>query len=396
VAYTLLNGIRVLEVAWLAGDVAGQQLAELGAEVIKIEKPGDGDYSRTVGPVSLVTDDGLSIHHLHWNRGKKSIELDLKTPQGRDVFLKLVEKSDVVIEGLRAGALGRWGLGYEALRELKPSIVFCSLSGMGASGPYTHLPTHGFSYDAFTGLAPPAHWPDGNPRVPGEEGALLDYNLGGVYAALGIVAAIVNALRTGEGAFIEVAQTEALAHIRSEKVDRIINRDRIKRRKSYGSGEGFATSTRSNYYSTKDDKVIFIQAIERKFWDSFCRAAGRPDLPDKYPSDIDYDHQPGLEDLRKELQEIFRTRTLDEWVQVFVDENIPGGPVYTLDELIHDRHYKARPNYEDVDIPGVGTVTLTTSPIRVGGQTFGPSPAPAVGQHNDEIAALANGSSSSG
>lgn len=384
--YTLLNGIRVLEVAWLAGDAVGQHLADMGAEVIKIERPGEGDYVRTVGPFSLGGDEGVSFMHLHLNRGKKSIELDLKTEAGRQSFLGLVKTAHVVVEGLRAGAMDRWNLGYEVLRKENPSIVFCSLSGMGSTGPYKDLGTHGFLYDAFTGLAPAVYGhTDGIPRVPGEKGGLLEYNCGGLYAAIGVLAALTQAIRTGEGAMIEVAQTEAMALVRSEKLEVALNHDKVLRRKSYGGGEGFAESTRSAYYTTADDKVIFIQALETKFWQNFCRATGREDLLQKYPSTHAYDHQPGNEALRQELQGIFRTRKLAEWVQIFIAENIPGGPVYTSAELVEDPHFKARPNVREVDYPGIGPLKMTTTPIRVIDQEFDIARPPDVGQHTTEI-----------
>jgi crotonobetainyl-CoA:carnitine CoA-transferase CaiB-like acyl-CoA transferase len=385
--YQLLSGIRVVEVAWLAAGILGQHLADLGADVIKVEKPGEGDYSRTIGPVSLGTDDGLSFHYLRWNRGKKSIELDLKTPEGRETFLRLVEKADVVVEGLRAGAMDRWGLGYETLRERNPSVVFCTLSGMGASGPYEKLPMHGMAFDAYTGFMPPAYRDDGSPRVPGEHGGLLEYNTGGLYAAVGVLGALVRAIRTGEGAMIEVAQTEALAMLRSERLEIAINADKVMRRKTYGPGEGIVESTRSTYYTTADDRIVFVQALERKFWENFCRAVGRSDLLEKYPSYVEYDHQPANAELLRELQEIFRSRTLAEWVQTFIEENIPGSPVYTVEELADDPHFKARPNVEDVEYPELGVMKLVTTPIRVNGEPFGIALAPTVGQHTAQVLA---------
>jgi crotonobetainyl-CoA:carnitine CoA-transferase CaiB-like acyl-CoA transferase len=386
--YRLLNGVRVLEVAWLAGDAVGQHLADLGAEVIKVERPGDGDYVRTVGAFSLGGDEGLSFMHLHFNRGKKSVVLDLKGEEGRDLFLALVKRSDIVVEGLRAGAMERWNLGYEDLRKVNPAIVFCTLSGMGRTGPYKDLGTHGFLYDAYTGLAPPVNREgDDIPRAPTERGGLLEYNTGGLYATIGVLAALVRARETGEGAYIDVAQTEALALIRSEKLEVFLNRDKWVRRKSYGPGEGFAESTRASYYTTADDKVIFLQAIEDKFWRNFCVGVGRPDLYERYPSRLDYDHDPGNEPLRRELQQIFGTKDLAAWVEVFIDKDIPGGPVYDLTDVLADPQFQARGNVQDVEYPGLGTLHLTTTPIRVVGEDFAIPLAPELGQDTDEVLA---------
>ena len=141
----LLDGLRVVEAALLAPNMLGMHLADLGADVIKVENPGAGDYTRHVG---AARQGELSFLHLRWNRGKRSIVIDLRTDDGADVFRDLVMSAEVVIEGMRAGALERRGLGYDALRALKPSIVFCSLSGLGQTGPYRDLATHGVAYDA--------------------------------------------------------------------------------------------------------------------------------------------------------------------------------------------------------------------------------------------------------
>lgn len=390
--YSLLNGIRVLEVAWLAGDTLGQNLADMGAEVIKLERPGEGDYVRTVGAHSLGGDEGLSFMHLDYNRGKKSVELDLKSQRGRETFLRLVEKSHIVIEGLRAGAMSRWDLGYDVLKERNPAIIFASLSGMGASGPYKDLPTHGFLYDAFTGLAAPVYR-DGDdiPRVPGEKGGLLEYKAGGLYATIGVLSALIRAMQTGQGTAIDVSQTDAMALIRSEKLELAVNRDKVQRRKSYGGGEGFAESTRSSYYSTQDGKVVFVQALEAKFWDKFCRGVGRPDMLERFPGRYSYDHDPGNEVLRQELQNIFKSRPLSEWVEFFIEQDIPGGPVYNLEELLQDRHFRSRANLQEVDYPGLGPLKLATTPVRIQGEEFKVELAPTLGEHTAEVLQRLNG-----
>jgi crotonobetainyl-CoA:carnitine CoA-transferase CaiB-like acyl-CoA transferase len=150
--FTLLNGVRVLEVSLLAPDTAGQHLADLGADVLKVEPPGRGDYVRQVGTTFL---DGISLMHRRWNRGKQSIVLDLKADKERELFLTLARRCDVMIDGLRSGALEDLGLGYEELSRSHPTLVYCSLSGLGTSGPYRRLATHGLFYDAYAGLAPP-------------------------------------------------------------------------------------------------------------------------------------------------------------------------------------------------------------------------------------------------
>src|SRR4029453_13356064 len=158
-----LDGLRVVEVAILAPNQVGMHLADLGADVIKVEMPGRGDYTWSIGPVRA---GGLSFLHLRWNRGKRSIALDLRSPEGANVFLDLVRAADVVLEGVRRGGLAKRGLGYERLREVNPSLVFCATSGFGQTGPLRDLPTHGVAYAAYGGLALPDHTAEGFPAIP--------------------------------------------------------------------------------------------------------------------------------------------------------------------------------------------------------------------------------------
>src|SRR5438874_8685510 len=185
----LLDGLRVVEVALLAPNALGMHLADLGAEVIKVEEPGRGDYTRSIGASRL---DGVSFLHLRWNRGKQSVAVDLRSADGAAVFRDLVAKSEVVIEGLRAGALARRGLGYDDLRAVNPALVFCSLSGFGQTGPYRDLATHGVAYDAYSGHAAPETTDEGFPSIPDryvEVGTLA----GALYAATGVLAAVLRA-----------------------------------------------------------------------------------------------------------------------------------------------------------------------------------------------------------
>jgi crotonobetainyl-CoA:carnitine CoA-transferase CaiB-like acyl-CoA transferase len=379
-SYSVLRNIRVIEVSLLAADVLGQHLADLGAEVIKIESPTQPDYVRYVGPASLGGPDGLSLHHLRWNRAKESVFLDLKQPEGKLVFLDLVRQADVVIEGLRAGALSALGLGYDVLRQTNPTIVFCSLSGMGSEGPYKELPTHGFLFDAFTGLAPPEYTEDPDqPRAPATEGGFIEYNAGGLFGAVAVLSGVIRALQTGEGCSIDIAQIDAIAYMEGEQLEKALNGEKIYRRSNYGDGQGIQNSVRSNYYKTSDQRVVLFQALERKFWENFCDAIGQPGLRTRFPEDRDYDLASGDEDLRRELETIFSTRTLTEWVQFFIEHNIPGGPVYEISELVEDQHYLARGNIASVNYDSLGEIKLVTTPIKFMNEQFDMRRAPTPG-----------------
>ena len=372
-AYTLLGGVRVLEMALLAPDLLGMHLADLGAEVIKIEQPPDGDYLRAIGARKLA---GLNLMHLRWNRGKKSVTLDLKRAEGQRLLHRLVATADVFIDGLRQGAAARCAADYGSLRAVNPRLVYCTLSGAGTSGPYAALATHGVAYDAFAGLAPPAAHPDGSPRIPSY--TPVGMLTAPLYAALAVCAALVQARATGAGALLEVAELDVAASWQAEYLDAALNR-------VASTIPDMTSAVRYQYYGTRDDRVVLFQASERKFWRNFCTAVGRPDLFAAKPGEAAGDHARGDEGLRRELAAIFRSRTRAEWVALFIAHDVPGGPVYTADELPGDPHFRARALLFEQDHPIAGHLRLFGTPLKVGGEPFAAAPAPAPGEHTAEV-----------
>jgi crotonobetainyl-CoA:carnitine CoA-transferase CaiB-like acyl-CoA transferase len=374
--YDLLKGVRVVEVALLATDTLGQHLADLGAEVIKIEQPPRGDYVRELGSTFA---GSTSLMHLRWNRGKQSVAIDLKVPAGRDTFIALVKKSHVLIDGLRAGALDRLELGYETIKLLKPSLVYCSLSGVGRDGPYRRLATHGVFFDSFAGLAPPVYPNiDGIPRIPSDF-TPVGMLAGGMYGAIGVLAALVRSISTGEGALIDVAEADAAASWVSDRVERAVNSFNVAALGGLGHG------VRYSYYKTADERVILFQASEAKFWDNFCTGVGRLDLLQQFPSRPVGDHASGNETLRQELKQIFLTRSQADWVTFFIEHNVPGGPVHEADELATDPQFTARNMLYEVIHPEAGTLRLVSTPIKVVGEEFSVSPAPRMGQDTEAV-----------
>jgi len=380
--YSLLSGVRVLELSLLAPDLLGMHLADLGAEVIKVEQPPRGDYVREIGGNHV---GGISLMHLRWNRGKRSLALDLKRPEGRKLLHELVAKAHVVIDGLRMGAAQRCGAGYDELRALNPALVYCSLSGTGRTGPYVKLATHGVAYDAFAGLAPPVQSDDGAPRVPiyttvGMQAAPL-------YAAMAVCAALVRARESGQGCWIDIAELDGAVAWQAERLGGVPG-------VAASGPPDFGPSVRYQYYATADDRFILFQATERKFWRNFCGAVGRMDLFDTKPGADVGDHARGDEALRTELAAIFRTRTQADWVTLFIDANVAGGPVHSVDELPDDPHVKARELLTEQPHPVAPNLRLFTTPVRIAGEHFGASPAPTVGEHTVEILADVLGRSS--
>ena len=371
--YTLLRGVRVVELALLAPDLLGMHLADLGADVIKIEQPPGGDYLREIGLRKL---GGLNPMHLRWNRGKKSVAIDLKRAAGQRLLHRLVAGADVFIDGLRPGAAARCAADYETLRVLNPALVYCSLSGAGTAGPYAALATHGVAYDAFAGLAPPLTHADGSPRIPSY--TPVGMLAAPLYAAVAVCAALARARASGAGCHVEVAELDVAASWQAEHIDAALNG-------AGGDPPDMAAAVRYQYYRTADDRVILFQASERKFWRAFCAAVGRPELFEAKPGAPAGDHARGDEALRAALAAIFRTRTRAEWVRFFIEHDIPGGPVNATSELPEDPHFRARELLFEQDHPVAGRARLFGTPMKIAGERFAASPAPAPGEHTAEV-----------
>jgi crotonobetainyl-CoA:carnitine CoA-transferase CaiB-like acyl-CoA transferase len=371
--YSLLSGVRVLELALLAPNLLGMHLADLGAEVIKLEQPPHGDYTREIGARKA---GGLSLLHLRWNRGKKSLLLDLKRTEAQSLLAQLAERSHVLIDGLRPGAAERCGAGYEALRAKNPALVYCSLSGLGRSGPYAALATHGVAYDAFAGLAPPARAPDGSPRIPPH--TQVGIYAAGLYAAMAVCAALVRARATGQGCWLDVAELDAAVAWQGDALGGVPG-------DSAGERGDLSASVRYQYYTTADDRVILFQASERKFWRNFCAGVGRLDLFEAKPGERVGDHARGDEDLRAELAAIFRTRTRAEWVRFFLEHDVAGAPVLAPHELPGDPQVRARELLVVQQHPVAGPVRLFGTPVRIEGERFDAKPAPAAGEDAEEV-----------
>ena len=372
----LLAGVRVIESSLLGPGAVGMHLADLGAEVIKVESPG-GDYVRRMAfPIV----DGISLLHWHLNRGKKSVVLDLKTAEGVATYRDLVRGADAVIEGMRPGALARRGLGYEALRVLNPTIVFCTHSGYGMTGPYKDMPSHGIAYDAWAGVARPTYAEDGLPTIPSY--TTIGINAGPLYAALGICAAILRARRTGQGCWFEVAQSDAAAAFNWNGIEgnKAYERPEAEVTGNDGDGKGprrpvgddsMKESVRYQYYRSADGLVLFM-ASEREFWKNFCDGVGQPDLFERNPGARYADHARGNVALRRELGAIFATRTTAEWIAFGQRVNTPICPVNTVKTITGDPQFQARMTMRPWQEAGTD---LLPSPIRLVDEAL---PVPAI------------------
>jgi crotonobetainyl-CoA:carnitine CoA-transferase CaiB-like acyl-CoA transferase len=383
----LLSGLRVVECSMLGPGAVSTPLADLGADVIKVEPP-SGDYIRQM---SWPIVEGSSLLHLHISRGKRSVVLDLRTDSGRAVFLELVAASDAVVEAMRPGGLDRRGLGFDRLRAANPKIVMLTISGYGMTGPYRDLPSHGIAYDAWAGTVAPVPGPEGLPSIP--DHTSIGITAGPLYGTAALLAAVLHARDTGVGCHLEVAQSDAAAAfdwLRSEGHRAYLRpgtevtgnpTDGYERRPP-GTG-GMAEGVRYQFYPSNDGHVLFM-ASERKFWRNFCVAVGREDLYEARPGEELADHARGDLGLRRELAAIFSTRTTAEWVRLGLAHDVPLGPVNSPASIGEDPQFADRMPWQ----PAARLVAdQLPFPVRVAGQAppAAGTPAPAVGEHTEKV-----------
>lgn len=390
-----LAGIRVLESATLfTGDHAGTLLGDLGADVIKIESPFQGDYLRDfLGQIV----PHHSPAHVQVNKNKRSVTLDLRTDAGKELFWQLLKTADVFLDGNAADALDRLGIGYAEQRRRKPDIVFCQVSGFGHNGAYAPIPTHGQMMNALAAATPVEMGEDGLTR-PVEEnrpmGSMSAAGEGtanaGIYAAFHIMAALVRRLRTGEGSFVDVSGADACIASAWVSATYELNDHRITDRASMPSAGGSVQgSAKYQFYETRDHRFVLFCAIEPKFWRHFCAAVGRPDLGARSGNSGPVDFAGGDVELRRELQQIFQTRTLAEWMAVAVENDVAMGPApASLTELLDDAHMAAREIFYPGHHPQAGAFTYIGQPAVIDGQHYEVwRPAPGLGEHTGAILA---------
>ncbi len=387
----LLKGVRVLECAVLFnGDQTGRILADMGADVIKVEVPGTGDYLRDF--LGQITPHN-SPAHLYVNRNKRSVTVDLRREPGRQIFFDLLRTADIFVDGFAGDACDRLGIGYEAQRAVKADIIYVQCSGFGVVGPYAKVPTHGQMMGALGGGVELRVGADG---LVEEVGGMSDGTVvGATYAAMTAVAALNYRHRTGRGARIDAAGSDAVLAVQWFIPTYAWNDDRLTDRR--GLPKGVGPTAKYHFYETKDHKFLLFCGIEHKFWRNFCAEVGRPDLADTTEDEMPVDFGtsgleggdgsgPGQIDLRHELQSIFHQRTLLEWTDAAIRADIAMGPANQAQDLLDDPHLAAREIIVETVHPHAGPVTQVGWPAPVFGQPFEVSrAAPQLGEHTDEV-----------
>jgi crotonobetainyl-CoA:carnitine CoA-transferase CaiB-like acyl-CoA transferase len=389
----LLTGVRVVECAVLFnGDTVGMHLGDMGADVIKVESPGQGDYLRDMlGQIV----PHHSPAHVQVNKNKRSVTLDLRRAEGLDVFWDLLRTADVFVDGFLAGVCDRLGIGYDAQRAVKPDVVYCHYSGFGGRGPYARIPTHGQMMNALAAAVPLAMSADGLVRERPSTEPMGGTTIGGdgtaagaVHAAMKVAAALVRRQRTGQGCFLDAAGADGvvaqgwIAAVYGLNEDRLADRRGLREK-----GDTERTAARYNFYATADDRFVLFCAIEPKFWARFCEGVGRTDLIGEQATEgpVDFGHRD--EALRRELQAIFATRTQAEWVAFARDHRLPLGPAHqTAADLRTDPQIAARQIVVDGEHPLAGHFTYVGEPVIVDREPYRVRrPAPLLGEHTDEV-----------
>lgn len=348
-----LEDVSVVELTQMvAGSFAGMHLADLGADVVKIERPGFGEIARNIEP----TVDGESFYYMSVNRGKRSVTLDLTTDDGRNAFLELAAAADVVLENFTPGALARLGVGYEAIRARNPEVVHCSVSAFGETGPKRNQAGVDPVIQAYGGITSMTRDTDNRPlRV----GVVIADLAGGLYALQGILAALRRRDRTGEGDHLDVALSDSLLSLLS-----------VRAGYTFATGEPFPSIGRSHVYFvpegifTAADGYLQVSTVTEAQWEQLAAALDREDLLEDPRFTTLQDRREHREELNAILDEEFATRSVDAWVPILQEQEVPAQRIYDTRSVWEDEHTKAREMLSPVVTPGGGEFPTVSYPVK--------------------------------
>ena len=371
---SLLSGVTILELGQvIAGTYGGTILADMGAEVIKVE-PFTGDAARnaTIAPLH-----GESSIHLFMNRGKKSVVLDLKSTQGLEIFYSLVEHADVVIDNFRPGVMARLGIDHEALKQRKPSIITVSVTGFGETGPERDRPAFDLVIQAFSGHVDITGHPDAPPARVGIPIADL---AGGIFTCISVLGALVGRGLHGDGHHADVAMLDSLVSMLTYDAVGFLNGSAEVSRQ----GTAHAHMVPWQAFEVKDGYVV-VAVRDEKFWRNLCDAVGRPDLKDD-PRTVDNSARvANRQFLVGLLDEVFITRTKDQWMAILDEFDIPAAPVNDFAGIFSDPQVEAREMVKTYEHPTLGAIRYSPSPMKFSDWEFPNRPAPMLGEHTREV-----------
>ncbi len=371
-----LSGLKVVDLSrFIAGPYCTMKLGDMGAEVIKVETPNKGDDSRELGPPFL---EGESAYYLSFNRSKKSITLNLREQDAREILQRLIAEADIFVENFRIGVTAKMGLTYEDVKKIKEDIIYCSITGYGHNSPYREKPSFDVMIQGEAGLMSITGFPDGPPQRLGV--AIADV-LGGFHAVEGILLALLAKNKNGQGQFVDVSLMDSIIAILTYQAGNYLATGKAPNR--VGNRHPMITPYES--FETKDGYVIFAVGNQR-LWESFVEALGKPELNDdsRFVDMKSRNQHPA--ELKAIIEELTRQKSTEQWVEIMETSGVPCGRIRTIDQVLTDPHVKIREMVVEQEHPLAGTIKLIGVPTKLsltpGAITM---PPPTLGQHTDEI-----------
>jgi crotonobetainyl-CoA:carnitine CoA-transferase CaiB-like acyl-CoA transferase len=382
-----LTGIRVLDLSRvLAGPWAGQNLADLGAEVIKIERPKVGDDSRAFGPPWVRDAQGRdtkdSAYFTSANRGKKSVTVNLQQPEGQALVRELAAKSDVLLENYKYGDLARYGLGYEDLRKINPRLIYCSVTGFGHTGPYKERPGYDFMIQGMGGMMSVTGEPDGVPGGgPQRAGVPIADIITGMYASIAICAALAHRAQSGQGQHLDLALLDSQIALLAYQNTNYFATGKPPRR----IGNLHPNIVPYQPFSAADGEVILACGNDN-LYRKFCEAAGCAGLASDPRFETNGKRVENRVELTRLLGEIFRKRSKKDWVELLDAAGVPNGPINDIAQVFAEPQVKARGVRIEVEHPVAGRLPMVASPMRFSGTPLEHKrPPPLLGAHTEEV-----------
>ena len=374
-----LDGIRILDLTRLIpGPFCTMILADLGAEVIKVEEPGIGDYERQVKPFQ----GDMAYRFMLLNRNKKSVSLNLKDEPGKKILRDLVKKADVVIEGFRPGVMSRLGVGYEDLKKINPGIIYCSMTSYGSKGPYRDKVAHDINILAEIGLLDLMGAADGPPVIPGVQ--VVD-TVTALYGVIGIQGAVLARAKSGVGQFLDLSMQDCAFSLMFDAIRYPLAEGRVAQRGRERLMGGLGIYS---IYESKDGQYIALGALEKKFRDTLLKQLGLEDFIDKGPAVTATEVDPAKEEVMKgRLRDIFKQKTMEEWQKVLEPANVFFSGVKTVADALENPQLKAREMIVVSDHPSAGKYTQIGSPLKLSETPcdLDRLAAPRLGQHTREL-----------
>lgn len=371
-----LEHIKVLDFTRvLAGPYCTMILANMGAEIIKIERPDTGDDSRGFGPFI----NEHSVYFISINRGKKSVAIDLKSQEGIKIIKELVKEVDIVAENFRPGTMEKLGIGYDTLKEINPKLIYATMSGFGQTGPYSKRPAYDMIVQGMSGIMSITGYPDGEPvRV----GTSIGDITAGMFGTIGILTALANRTVTGLGTMVDVAMLDGQIAILENAIARYTALAEVPK----PLGARHPSIAPFGAFKTSDGHVVMACGNDA-LWETFCKVVERFDLLDKEEYKTNASRSANVDSLKVVIDEILSTKTTAEWNEYLNKNGVPCSPINTVDKLFCDPQVEARKMLVEIEQPNVGKLKIAGNPIKIGGmeQEITDKPAPLIGEHTEQI-----------